>query len=274
VLLTLPFRLVWAVARRFRAERCAQSAAALSFATLLGLVPMLVTGAALIELLPYGIKLSTVLEQFLLATLLPDKAGAVIAKYLGQFAQRADRLTWIGFAAFGLTALLQMLTIEHAFNAIWKVHRARPWFRRLGLHLLALLAGPLAFGIALASTTYLATVSFGLVDEPRWVRIAFYQALPPMFLGALFSLLYWALPNRPVARLHAIAAGILAALALVGLQRLFALYIVKLPTYTLIYGAFAAVPIFLLWLYLSWSVILLGALLTAELPAALRRAPG
>jgi membrane protein len=270
-MLLAPFQLVINVVRRFRAERYAQTAAALSFATLLGLVPMLVVGAALIEILPFGIKLSAALEEFLLATLLPEKAGTVIAKYLGQFAHRAERVTWIGLGALAVTALLQMLTIERAFDAIWKVQKRRPWLKRLGLHLLALFLGPLVFGGALASTTFLATTSLGLIDEPRWVRIAFSEMLPLVFLALLFSLLYWALPNRPVARRNAGMAGVLAALAFVGMQRLFALYVVKLPTYTLIYGAFAAAPIFLLWLYLSWSVILVGALVTAELPAVLRK---
>jgi membrane protein len=267
-LILAPFRLTVQVARRFRAERYAQTAAALSFATLLGLVPMLVVGAALIEMLPFGIKLSTALEQFLRATLLPEKAGDVIAKHLGQFAQRAGRVTWIGLAVLGATALLQMLTIERAFDAIWKVRRQRPWLKRLGLHLLTLLLGPLVFGGALASITFLATVSFGLFEEPRWIRIAFSATLPLVFLALLFGLLYWALPNRPVSRWHAGIAGGLAALAFIGMQRLFALYVVKLPTYALVYGAFAAMPVFLLWLYLSWSVILVGALMTAELPNA------
>ncbi|WP_172601826.1 YihY family inner membrane protein [Sulfuricystis thermophila] len=267
----IPVRLLINVVKRFNAEHYAQTAAALSFATLLGLVPMVVVGATLIESLPFGIKLSAALEQFLLTTLLPEKAGKVIANYLGDFAQRAHRLTWIGLAFLAATALLQMLTIERSFAAIWKVKKPRPFIKRLGLHLLALMLGPLVFGGALASTTYLATVSFGWIDEPRWVRLAFAEALPLLFLAALFGVLYWALPNRPVARSHAFLSGGLTALAFVGMQRLFALYIVKLPTYTLIYGAFSAIPIFLLWLYLSWSVILVGALVTAELPAVLRR---
>lgn len=265
-----PFRLVATVVRRFHAERCAQTAAALSFTTLLGLVPMVVIGAMLIESLPFGINLSAALEKFLLSTLLPDKAGTVIAKYLGQFAHRAGRMTWIGLGVLVASALMQMLTIEHAFNAIWKVKSPRPWVKRLLMHTVALLAGPLVFGAALASITYLAGVSFGFFDEPRWVRVVFAQGVPVVFLATLFGLLYWAVPNRPVSRWHAGLAGMLAALAFVGMQRLFAIYVVKFPTYTAIYGAFAAVPTFLLWLHLSWSVILIGALLTAELPAARR----
>jgi membrane protein len=266
-----PFRLVASVVRRFHTERCAQTAAALSFSTLLGLVPMLAVGAVLIETLPFGIKLSAALEKFLLSTLLPEKAGVVIVKYLGLFAQRADQVTWIGLAVLALTALMQMLTIEHTFNALWKVKKRRPWLRRLGMHSLALLAGPLVFGGALASITYLAGASLGFVDEPMRLQAAFAQIIPLMFLAGMFSLLYWVLPNRLVSRWHAGLSGVLAALAFVGMQRLFALYVVKFPTYALVYGAFSAVPIFLLWLYLSWSVILLGALLTAELPGLTRR---
>lgn len=264
-MLLTPFHLVVRIVRRFRTEHYAQTAAALSFTTLLGLVPMIAVGAALIESLPFALKLSAALEKFLLSTLLPEKAGAVIAKYLGQFANRAARMTWIGFGALLLTGLLQMLTIEHAFNRVWNVRKHRPWLKRLGLHLLALLVGPLVFGGALFSITFLATASFGLINEPVWVRIAFSHAIPLVFLAGLFSLLYWALPNRPVTAWHAGVSGLLAALAFVGMQRLFTLYVVKLPTYTLVYGAFSTVPIFLAWLYLSWFVILVGALLTAEM---------
>lgn len=262
----IPFRLIAGVARRFHAERYAQTAAALSFATLLALVPMLAVAAVLIEHMPFGIKLAAALEKFILSTLLPEKAGVVIAKYLGQFANRADRVTLVGLGMLVVTALAQMLTIEHAFNSIWKVRSYRPWLRRIFLHLLALVIGPLVFGGALVSITFLATASFGLVDEPANLRVTFFQIMPFTVLAMLFGFLYWALPNRTVSRWHAGFSGVLASLAFVGMQQLFALYVVKLPTYTLLFGTFAALPIFLLWLYLSWSVILVGALMTAELP--------
>jgi membrane protein len=264
--LTAPFVLIYRVILRFGRERYSQTAAALSFATLLGLVPMLAIGAVLIEKLPFGIRLGAALEDFILRTLLPEKAGAVIAKYLGQFAHQAEQVTWIGLSLLVLTALTQMLTIEHAFNVIWQVKRRRPWFKRLGLHVLALVAGPLVFSAALASITFLASASFGLVSDASGLRTVFFQLLSPVFLALLFGMLYWGLPNRTVSMWHAGISGLLAAGALIGMQRLFALYVVKFPTYTLIYGAFSAMPIFLLWLYLSWSVILLGALLTAEIP--------
>lgn len=268
--LLAPLRLVVRVVSRFRAERLAQTAAALSFATLLALVPMLAVALGLLAHFPFAEGMRLALEKFLLANLLPDKAGSVIAKYLGQFAHRAARVTLVGVVALAATALMQMLTIEHAFNAIWRIKARRPLLRRIAMHAIALSLGPVAFGASLALISFIAGVSFGLVDEPGWVRAAFFRVLPVVFMAALFALLYWGVPNRPVARWHALVGGVFAALGYLAMQRLFGLYIANFPAYTVMYGAFAAVPIFLVWLYLSWSVILVGALVVAELPGATR----
>ena len=249
----------------------AQTVAALSFATLLGLVPMIAVGVGLMSHLPYSAGMSAALEKFLLANLLPEKAGVVIAKYLGQFAHRAERVTLIGIGALAVTALMQMLTIEHAFNAIWKIKAHRPLLRRIAMHAVALLLGPIVFGASLAFISFLASASFGLVNEPIWASAVFFRVLPVVFMAALFALLYWAVPNRPIARGDALAGGVLAAFGFVAMQRLFGLYIANFPAYTVMYGAFSVIPIFLVWIYLSWGVILLGALVVAELPAATKR---
>ena len=269
--LLAPFILVVRVVRRLLTERLAQTAAALSFATLLGLVPMIAVGVGLISYFPFANGMSIALEKFLLANLLPDKAGVVIAKYLGQFAHRAGRATMIGVAVLAVTALMQMLTIEHAFNEIWKVKATRPFLKRVVMHLIALLLGPIVFGGSLAFITYIAGVSFGFFDEVSLIRATFFRVLPFVFMTALFALLYWGVPNRSVSRWHAFAGGLFAALGFLAMQRLFGLYIANFPAYAVMYGAFAAVPIFLSWLYLSWTVILVGALMVAELPQAARR---
>ncbi len=269
--LLAPFRLVFRVAGRFRAERLAQTAAALAFATLLGLVPMIAVGLGLLAYFPFADGMSIALQKFLLANLLPEKAGTVIAKYLGQFAHRATRVTMVGLAALAATALMQMLTIEHAFNAIWKIKAKRPLLRRLAMHLIALLLGPVAFGGSLAFISFVAGISFGFVNEPAWVSAAFFRTLSIAFMAALFALLYWAVPNRQISRWHAGTGGFLAALGFLAMQRLFGLYVANFPAYTVMYGAFAVVPIFLVWLYLSWGVILVGALVVAELPGATQR---
>ena len=170
------------------------------------------------------------------------------------------------------TALIQMLTIERAFNQIWRVKASRPLLRRLAMHLLALLLGPVAFGASLAAISFVAGVSFGLLHEPVWVNTFVIRGvLPFAFMTALFGLLYWAVPNKPVRPWHAGFGGAMAALGFVGLQKLFTLYIAAgFTVNAVVYGAFSAIPVFLAWLYASWSVILVGALLVAELPNAIR----
>jgi membrane protein len=263
-LLVLPFR----VLRRFQVERCAQTAAALSFATLLGLVPMVAVGAAILSSLPLAESLGAAIQKFLLANLLPEKAGGIVAKYMGQFATKAQRLTWLGVGGLALTAILQMLTIEHAFNSIWSVKEKRPIWRRLLMNGLVLLVGPIVFGGSIVATTYIASVSLGLVPEWQAATASVLRGLSFGFVAVAFALLYWKVPNRPVLREHALLGGALAAAGFAGLQWLFATYISGFAGYRLVYGAFAAVPVFLLWLHLSWSVILLGALTTAELGLA------
>lgn len=265
-----PFRLIAAVVRRFRNERLAQTAAALSFATLLGLVPMIVVAAVLIDRLPFAARIASALERFLLANLLPDKAGAVIAKVVGQFADRASEVTMIGVGALAMTALMQMLTIEHAFNVIWKIKAPRSLLRRISIHIVVLLLGPILFGAGLVGVTYLVSASLGVVEEAPWVASFVFRALSFGILVGLLTLAYWGVPNRVVSVWHAAWGGVLAAGGFFAMQKLFAAYVVKFPTYTLIYGPFAAMPIFLVWLYTSWTVILIGALMTAELPKAFR----
>jgi len=212
--------------------------------------------------------LSATLEKFLLANLLPDKAGVIIAKYVSQFAHKTNRLTEVGVVLFSVAALMQMLTIEHAFNAIWRVKQKRPILRRLIMHFMTLLLGPLLFGGSMVAITYLASVSFGLIDDPGWLIMMFFKFAPLVFMTALFALLYYFVPNRAVSVWHSIVGGIFSTLGFLLMQYLFSAFIIHFPTYTVVYGAFAAIPIFLSWLYLSWSVVLVGALIVAELPKA------
>lgn len=229
---------------------------------------MIAAAFALISLLPVGVGLGSALEKFLLANLLPEKAGVIIAKYVGQFAFRAGRVTFLGVAVLGATALVQMLTIERAFNQIWRVRSSRPLLRRLAMHALALLLGPLVFGASLAAISFVAGVSLGFFDEPYWVSTFVIRGLLPfVFMTSLFGLLYWGVPNKPVKVWHAGFGGATAALGFAGLQKLFTLYVAAgFTVNAMVYGTFSAIPVFLVWLYASWSVILIGALLVAELP--------
>jgi membrane protein len=259
-------RLIVLVAGRFREQRCSQIAASLAFTTLLSIVPTLAVALAVVSRLPVSARLSSALQGFLLGNLLPDKAGQVIARYIVQFSHRANELTLLGTALLVLTAFFLTLTIDHTFNSMWLATRRRPWAKRITVHALVMVLGPVLLGAGLAAATFVVSTSLGWVDEPPWVRAMIYRLLPVFFLTAAFALLFYAVPNRPVRVLDAVAGAVVAMIGLLLVQRLFGLYVARIPTYDLIYGAFAAVPVFLVWLYLCWTVVLVGALVSAILP--------
>lgn len=236
----------------------------------MGLVPLIAIAAVLFDYLPLSDVIVTSTKKFLVSNLLPDKSGKVIVRYVGNFADKADRLPAVGVFILICTALAQMLTIEHAFNRIWAVKDRRPFFRRLIRQLMALLLGPIVFSVSIALTTYLVTLSSVLIDKPVWL----FRLIWFVFLAALLALLYWQVPSGKVRLGAATIGGVLAALGFAILQWVFASYISALPTFRVVYGTFSAVPIFLGWLYLSWSVILLGALATAELDLFLSNSSG
>lgn len=253
-------RLLWA---RFRKVNANQVAASLAFTTLLSLIPLITLIVVMLAQLPLAEQLGSVLRMFLQENLLPDKAGRVIATYAVQFSQKASRLTALGTGLLALTSLTLLLTIERALNAMFAIQKPRPWLRRLGLYSVVVLIGPVAMGGAIVASTYLLGISLGLLNEPVWVRDILLKALPLGLTGSFIGFLFYAIPNCAVRPLHALLGGGLAALGLAGLQSGLAWFLANFPTWSVIYGAFAVVPIFLVWLYLSWLVILLGALLVA-----------
>ena len=266
--------LAGAVVRRFREGRCAQVAASLAFTSLLSLVPFVTLVAVVFSRFPQSQRFAEVLRGFLLDNLLPDKAGKVIATYALQFSQKATNLTIVGGAVLILTALMLMRTIDQVINQIWRVPGGRPWATRLAAYWVVLSLGPLFLAGGVLAASMMLTASMDLMNEPAWLEVAGFRVISVTVLTALFGALYFAVPHCTVRPRDAAFAGLLAALGFFVMQRLFGLYLVHFPSYTLVYGAFAVVPIFLLWLYLSWLIILLGAVVAAVLPErSLRRRP-
>ncbi|MCB1960185.1 MAG: YihY family inner membrane protein [Rhodocyclaceae bacterium] len=257
--------------QRFVATRCPQAAGSLAFTTLLAIVPLLTVAIAVFGNFPAFAQLGDNLRDFLLDHLLPETAGKIVATYALEFTEKAGNLTFIGSLLLIVTALLLMLTIDATLNTIWGVRRPRPLLARITIYWVALTAGPLLLGGSIAATSYLISISLGMVNDPPWLRLILFRMLPVVLLAALFTFLYLSIPNRRVNPGHAAIGGTAAALIFVAMQRGLGLYFANFPAYTLIYGAFATLPIFLLWLYLSWVAILLGAILAATFPAYLTR---
>lgn len=252
--------------RRFNQDRCLQIASSLTFTTLLALVPLVTIMLTLLSAFPVFSGLGDQIHAFLLANMLPDKAGKVVSGYIEQFTGRAGRLTALGTIFLAVTAFLMMFTIEHAFNSIWRVSRPRPVAQRILVYWAALTLGPVLIGASLSITSYLVGASLGLTRETPLAGTAILGLVPFVLTWAAFTLLYYVVPNRAVKPRHALAGGLVAAFVFELMKRSFAFYVAQIPTYTLVYGAFAVIPVFLLWIYFSWVVIVIGALITALAP--------
>jgi membrane protein len=261
-------RLAW---RRFREERCLQIASSLTFTTLLAIVPILTVALTLISAFPVFREQLQYVERFLVRNMLPESA-ATLAGYAEQFAANAARLTTVGLAFLFVTAIIVLLTIDRAFNQIWRVPRPRGTAQRVFIYWALLTVGPLLVGASLSLTSWLVSQSLGLVKDVPLAAEVMLEVVPILLTAAAFTLAYIAIPNRRVLVRDALAGGLLAALAFEGMKHGFALYVTHFPTYRLVYGAFASVPIFLLWIYLSWMVVLFGAVTAAVLPEWRERA--
>ena len=254
------------VLARFREDRCLQVAGELTFTTLLALVPLFTIAFALVAAFPVFEDWSNAFKVFLLTTLVPEVGGKIITVYMQQFADNAAKLTVIGLVFLAVTALALMLTIERVFNVIWRVPRPRPIAQRLIIYWAALTLGPLLIGASLSLTSWLVTQSMSMAADTKDLQTALLKTVPVVLNVAAFGLLYFLIPNRRVGLRDALIGGAAAAFAFEVMKRGFAFYIQLVPTYALIYGAFATLPIFLLWIYSSWVVVLFGAVVVAVLP--------
>jgi membrane protein len=252
---------------RFREDRCVQVAASLTYTTLLALVPIITIVLTVFSAFPVFADLMTQLKVFILSNLVPASAGKVITVYTQQFSEKAARLTAAGIVALAVTAVLLMLTIEHAFDVIWRVRRSRSLTYRVLIYWAALTLGPLFIGASLSLTSYVVSQSLGLVKGLPFIGLVTLKLVPVVLTIVAFSLLYLVVPNRQVDLRHALIGGVAAGLAFELMKRVFTFYITNVTNYTLVYGAFASFPIFLLWVYFSWLVVLLGAVIAAALPS-------
>ena len=253
------------IATRFSHDRCTQTAASLTFTTLLSLVPLMTIALTMFSAFPVFEDFSVHIKTYLLNNLMPDTAGVVITRYMQQFTESAARLTTVGIGFLALTAMLMMLTIDRAFNVIWRVSRPRPLVNRLVVYWAVLTLAPLLVGVSLSLTSWLVGVSMGYAKHIPVVGIEALKILPVLLTTLAFAMMFRLVPNRYVPRRHALIGAFSAAVLFEIMNRVFGFYISHFPTYKLVYGAFASVPIFLMWIYLSWMTILFGAEITASL---------
>lgn len=267
---TWPWRQTWDTLRqRFREDRLGLTASSLTFTTTIALVPLFTVMLALFSAFPVFSRFRKVLEQQVIQGLVPDAIAKPVMVSLTKFAAKASQLGVLGMIGLGVAAMALMLTIDHTLNSIWRVRTVRPIAQRVLVYWAALTLGPLLLGASLSVTSYVLSASKGLVNElPGGVGL-----LLAIILFALqtagFAALYKYVPHTFVRTEHAWGGAVFASVGLELAQKGLAVYLTKVPVYSTIYGAFAAVPIFLIWIYLSWLIVLMGAVVAAYTPSLL-----
>lgn len=259
------WRFLRLVYQRFNEDRLNSVAQALSYTTVLSLVPLTTLAFGLFSVFPVFEKWMMALQSFLYSHFVPA-SGDVIQKYLNQFANKSAQLTAVGLAFLVVTALMLMATIEQTFNDIWRVTQRRKAMYRFLMYWALLTLGPLLLGLSMSLTASLTALpalrnsGFGAVWQ------TFLAMLPFLATALAFMLLYSLVPNATVYWRHALVGSLISAVLFELAKRGFALIVVKYSSYQLVYGAIAALPVFLIWIYVSWAITLMGALWVALLP--------
>ncbi len=236
-----------------------QNTAALTYTTLLSLVPLMTVMLALFSAFPGSEKAASEIENFVFQNFVPA-AGEIVQEHLRNFSQKAGRLSGVGFGFLFVVALMLMANIDKAFNTIWHVRKKRKPIATFLVYWAILSLGPILIVVSVGVTSYLVSLPIFIEDATVvQLRTRLLGVMPVLISALAFTLLYALVPNRNVPLRHAFAGGVLAALLFETAKRGFALYVTQFPTYEAIYGAMAAIPIFLIWIWLSWLVTLLGA---------------
>ena len=253
---------------RFREDRLGLTASSLTFTTTIAMVPFFTVALALFTVFPMFSKLQGRLQRWLVDSLIPDNIARQVLGYLNQFASKASGLGVAGLVLLLVTAIALILTMDKTLNNIWRVRTPRPLAQRVLIYWAAITLGPLILAVSLSTTSYLFSASRGVVGTRAMLKLAF-DCFEFVLLAGGVASLYRYVPNTSVKWVHAWAGGVFVAAAIEIAKRVLGFYLSLVPTYSVLYGAFATVPILLIWIYVAWVIVLSGAVMTAYLPSLL-----
>lgn len=260
------WRFIVYVSDRFVFDGCQQRAASLTFTSLLAMVPLLAVSFAIFAAFPAYGRLKGEVQSYIFENFVPQ-VGTVIQEYLETFTQQTGGLTAVGILFLVFTAVMLMVSISNTFNAIWRARRRRNIVARMLVFWAMITLAPMVFGASLSISSYLFAFAKASGVETYTGSLNNLAFLLPFTLQAFgFTALFLIMPNYPVRRTDALIGGLTASMLFEFLKKGFGLYITYFPTYQTIYGALATIPIFLVWVYLSWIIVLLAAEITASLP--------
>lgn len=271
VLYRFPWRDAFRLLRqRFREDRLGQAAGSLTFTTTIALVPLVTVALAVFTAFPGFSDFQTILQKRLVESLVPENISRQVLGYLTQFASKASRLGTAGVFALILSAVAMVFTIERTLNAIWRVRKRRPLPQKILLYWTAMTLGPLLVGASVVVMTQLLNFTRELAPEVSLFNVrSLFGVIEFVLLVWGVSALYRYVPYAQVRWPHALIGGVWVAVATELARKLLVVYFGKMPAYSAIYGAFATVPILLIWIYAAWVIVLIGAVMVANLPKLL-----
>ena len=271
VLYRFPWRDAFRLLRqRFRDDRLGQAAGSLTFTTTIALVPLVTVALAVFTAFPGFSDFQTILQKRLVESLVPENISRQVLGYLTQFASKASRLGTAGVFALILSAVAMVFTIERTLNAIWRVRKRRPLPQKILLYWTAMTLGPLLVGASVVVMTQLLNFTRELTPEGALFNVrSLFGVIEFVLLVWGVSALYRYVPYAQVRWTHALIGGVWVAVATELARKLLVVYFGKMPAYSAIYGAFATVPILLIWIYAAWVIVLIGAVMVANLPKLL-----
>ena len=250
------------IVHHFYLSKGMQVASSLAFTSLLSLVPLLTVMFGIFGKISALQEFSTLIQDFIFTNFVPE-FGQILQQYMHIFSAKASQLTISGSVILVLIALMLLATIDNAFNSIWRIKKTRNLIKRIFIYFSLLVIGPLLIGIGLASTSYLLSIPvIADVDTAFNIRTHLLSWLPFLTTSITFILLYILVPNCYVYKRHAAIAGIICAILFELAKYGFGIYIKEMPSYESIYGALAIIPLFFIWVYISWVIILFGAHIT------------
>lgn len=244
--------------RHFIKDNCPQKSASLTYTTLLSIVPIITVILVLFSVVPALSEAREHVQQLFYQNLLPTGTG--IREYLDNFAQKSSNLGLIGTLGLFLTTMMTLLTIENAFNQIWQIDERTGGLSSILRYWTMMTLAPIVLGVAFGASSAIRGLSFLnqqiLGYGIDWAVSA--QILSFLVMVAGFIGMYWFIPKTQVPAKNAIIAGVVSAVLFEILKQIFGIVMKNFTSYEAVYGAFAALPFFLLWLYLSWNIVLLG----------------
>ncbi|MCC2617177.1 virulence factor BrkB family protein [Aestuariibacter halophilus] len=266
------WRLVRSVTHQCKEDRITVSAGHLAYVSLLSLVPFIVVFFSILSAFPAFASVREQLEAFVFSNFVPH-AGDVVQQYMTEFVGNASKMGALSIVFLVAVALALISNVDNTLNRIWQTRSERPRIYTFAVYWMVLTMGPLLIGVSVVMSSYLIGLA-AFADEYTPGLLTITLKVVPFITSVLaFFILYMVVPNKRINARHALIGALLAATLFELSKQLFGLYVKAFPSYQMIYGAIAVIPILFVWVYLSWIVVLVGAEFTRgiERLAAARR---